>query len=44
MEIDHLNDGNPNEDADAQYECTECGEKIEEEGVCSSKCWEASMR
>jgi len=44
MSEDYLNYGNPCEDEDKEYECTECSTPIEEEGVCSSDCWKASMR
>ena len=44
MNDDYLNYGNPVDDEDKVYECTECGKPIEQEGVCSNLCFQASMR
>lgn len=31
------------DEQDKEYECTECGKPIEHAGVCSDKCYNASM-
>lgn len=41
--LDSYKLSNPYEDEDKVFECTECGTEIEQEGVCSGTCFEASM-
>jgi hypothetical protein len=44
MNDKYLEDGNPNEYEDKEYECAECSTPVSEEGAyCNRKCWEASM-
>lgn len=44
MNDDYLDYGNPVNEPDEEFECSECGKPIASEGVCSDSCFNASMR
>ena len=39
----YLDYGNPINEENNEYECSECGKPISKEGVCSKDCFDASM-
>jgi hypothetical protein len=44
MNDQYLEDGNPNEYEEKEYECPECCNPVEEElEYCSKDCWEAGQ-
>lgn len=44
MNDEYLNEGNPCEEEEKNYECRECGTPVTEDGdYCGRKCWLASM-
>lgn len=44
MNDEYLNEGNPCEYEEKNYECPECASPVDEDGeYCGRKCWLASM-